>query len=91
MKGGCDMSIVKWLPYTWKFLWHVYFMVQCGTRIFTVKISQMKVIQTFYVFHALSHGYIQRIYTVILSEIDRAPYQIVVYHSQPLNLIAGQF
>ena len=44
----------------------------------------------FHIFYTLPHGFMQRIYN-ILSEIDRAPYQII-YHSQQLNLyVAGQF
>ena len=56
-------------------------MVKHGTRIFAVEILWMKVIKTFWHFLALPYGYIQRIYTTILSEIDKAPNQIV-YHSQ---------
>ena len=63
------------LPYTQNFSCHVYFMVKHGTRIFTVETSRMKVIQKFRVFCAM----LQRIYATILSEIDKAPCQIV-YH-----------
>ena len=48
-------------------------MVKHGTRIFAVEILLMKVIKTFLHFLALLYGYIQRIYTTILSEIDKAP------------------
>ena len=56
-------------------------MVKHGTRIFAVEILLMKVIKAFLHFLALLYGYIQRIYTTILSEIDKAPYQ-TVYNSQ---------
>ena len=57
-----------------KILWHVYFMVKYVTGIFAVEILKIKAIQTFLHFCALPHGYIWRIYTTILSKIDRATY-----------------
>ena len=50
-----------------------------------VEMLQMKVSKHFRIFYTLPHGYKELIATTILSEIDRAPYQIV-YHSQPLIL-----
>ena len=44
---GYCFTLLPMLPYTWNFSQHVYFTVKHGTRIFTVEISRMKVIQTF--------------------------------------------
>ena len=74
-------EVYQKIPYTWKFLWHVYSTVKCGTRIFAVEISWMKVTQTFLRLAMWQ----QKIYISILSEMDRVCYKII-YHCQPLML-----
>ena len=49
---------------------HVYYTVEHGTRIFAVEVSRIKVIQTFSHFSCVV-CYILRIYTTVLSEIDK--------------------
>ena len=80
---SCTMSTIcfQQIPYTWNFLWHVYFTDEHETRIFAVEIMQMKVIQKFRVICALLQGYVRKIYATNLSEIDKTLYQIA-YHSQ---------
>ena len=69
------------IPCTWKFLRHVYFTVKHETRIFTVEISRMKVIQKFSRFPRHLQGYARKMYATNLSDIDKTLYQ-VVYHSR---------